>query len=71
MTTQTPPPVERAPTADRVPSGIEANGINTIVEGERKGRPSDLFMPWFASNVGVFGIDTGTQSVGCRASGPL
>ena len=42
-----------------VPRGIEANGINTIAEGERKGTPRELFLPWFASNVGVFGISYG------------
>jgi NCS1 family nucleobase:cation symporter-1 len=42
-----------------VPRGIEANGINTITEGERKGTPRELFLPWFASNVGVFGISYG------------
>jgi NCS1 family nucleobase:cation symporter-1 len=42
-----------------VPRGIEANGINTIREEERKGHPRDLFLPWFASNVGVFGISYG------------
>jgi NCS1 family nucleobase:cation symporter-1 len=44
---------------DHVPRGIEANGINTITESQRKGRPRDLFWPWFASNVGVFGISYG------------
>jgi purine-cytosine permease-like protein len=42
-----------------VPRGIEANGINTIAEGERKGSPRELFLPWFASNIGVFGISYG------------
>jgi nucleobase:cation symporter-1, NCS1 family len=42
-----------------VPRGVEANGINTIIEEQRKGRPRDLFLPWFASNVGVFGISYG------------
>ena len=45
--------------APDVPRGIEANGINTITEGERKGTPRELFLPWFASNVGVFGISYG------------
>ena len=42
-----------------VPRGIEANGINTIAEEERKGRARELFLPWFASNIGVFGISYG------------
>ncbi len=53
-----------SPTQDPVvpgnlPRGIEANGINTIAEAERTSRPHDLFWPWFASNVGVFGISYG------------
>jgi nucleobase:cation symporter-1, NCS1 family len=42
-----------------VPRGIEANGINTIAEGERRGSARELFKPWFASNIGVFGISYG------------
>ena len=56
--TQTPP-IEGAVVPDHVPRGIEANGINTIREQERKGRARDLFLPWFASNVSVFGISYG------------
>ncbi len=43
----------------QVPRGVEANGINTISVEERTSRPRDLFLPWFASNVGVFGISYG------------
>ena len=35
---------------------IEVNGINVITDAERKGTPRQLFWPWFAANVGVFGI---------------
>jgi NCS1 family nucleobase:cation symporter-1 len=52
-------PIEDPVVPDHVPRGIEANGINTIREEERKGRSRDLFLPWFASNVGVFGISYG------------
>jgi NCS1 family nucleobase:cation symporter-1 len=38
---------------------VEANGINVIADEERKGRPSDLFWPWFAANISVFGISYG------------
>jgi nucleobase:cation symporter-1, NCS1 family len=48
---------------EHLPGAIEANGINTISEDERKGKPRDLFLPWFASNVGVFGISYGAFSV--------
>lgn len=39
---------------------IETNGINTIGEEERKGQPRDLFWPWAAANVSVFGIAYGS-----------
>jgi purine-cytosine permease-like protein len=35
---------------------VEMNGINVISEDERKGQPRDLFWPWCASNISVFGI---------------
>jgi len=35
---------------------IEMNGIEIIDESERAAKPSDLFWPWFAANVSVFGI---------------
>jgi nucleobase:cation symporter-1, NCS1 family len=49
-----------APAADAAAaSRIELNGINVIADEERKGRPRDLFWPWFAANVSVFGISYG------------
>lgn len=36
--------------------GVEENGINVIPESERKGKPADLFWPWFAANVSVLGL---------------
>ncbi len=36
--------------------GIETTGIEIIDEAERTAKPSDLFWPWFAANVSVFGI---------------
>ena len=35
---------------------VETNGIEVIDEAERTAKPSDLFWPWFAANVSVFGI---------------
>ncbi len=35
---------------------IEHNGIEVISEEERTAKPSDLFWPWFAANVSVFGM---------------
>lgn len=36
--------------------GVEVTGIEIIDEAERTARPRDLFWPWFAANVSVFGI---------------
>ncbi len=46
------------------PSGVELNGINAVHESEHKGRPRDLFWPWFASNVSVLGISYGSFLLG-------
>jgi len=43
---------------------IEANGINVIAEDERKGRPRDLFWPWFAANISVLGLSYGSFVLG-------
>jgi nucleobase:cation symporter-1, NCS1 family len=41
------------------PLQIETNGINVITDAERKGRPRDLFWPWFAANISVLGLSYG------------
>jgi hypothetical protein len=46
------------------PLQIEANGINVITGGERKGRPRSLFWPWFAANVSVLGLSYGSFVLG-------
>jgi purine-cytosine permease-like protein len=43
---------------------VELNGINTIAESERKGRPRELFWPWAAANLSVFGIAYGSYLLG-------
>jgi purine-cytosine permease-like protein len=43
---------------------IELNALNTIQESERKGRPRDLFWPWFGANVSVFGLSYGSFLLG-------
>lgn len=35
---------------------VELTGIDIIAEDERTAKPSDLFWPWFAANVSVFGM---------------
>ena len=55
----TPEPVNQsasgfdAATRERL---IETNGIDIISEAERTAKPRDLFWPWFAANVSVFGM---------------
>ncbi len=44
--------------------GIELNGINVIGEDERKGRPRQLFWPWFAANISVLGLSYGAFVLG-------
>ena len=36
--------------------GVETTGIEIIDESERTAQPRDLFWPWFAANVSVFGM---------------
>ncbi|GAB3585231.1 purine-cytosine permease family protein [Calidifontibacter terrae] len=43
---------------------VETNGIDIITESERTARPRDLFWPWFAANVSVFGISYGSYVLG-------
>jgi len=43
---------------------IERNGINTIAESERRGSPRDLFWPWCAANISVFGVSYGSFVLG-------
>ncbi len=44
--------------------GIETTGIEVVEESERTAKPSDLFWPWFAANVSVFGISYGSFVLG-------
>ncbi len=39
---------------------IERTGIEIVPESERTARPRDLFWPWFAANVSVFGMAYGS-----------
>lgn len=57
----TPPGASSATTTTGQTSArqVEMNGINVIAESERKGRPSDLFWPWFAANVSVLAMSYG------------
>ena len=43
---------------------IERQGIDVIDVPQRTARPRDLFMPWFAANVSVFGMSYGSFVLG-------
>ena len=43
---------------------VEANGINMIVDAERRGRARELFWPWFGANVSVLGLSYGAFALG-------
>jgi len=62
MTQQPTRDVVSDATSPRV--AVETNGINVIAEEERKGRPAQLFWPWFGSNVSVFGLAYGSFLLG-------
>jgi nucleobase:cation symporter-1, NCS1 family len=38
---------------------VEQNGLNSIHVSEHRGRPRELFWPWFAANISVLGISYG------------
>ncbi|MCC2028052.1 cytosine permease [Microbacterium sp. YMB-B2] len=46
------------------PALIERAGIEVIPESERTAKPRDLFWPWFAANVSVFGMSYGSFVLG-------
>ena len=47
---------------------IEHNGIEIIAESQRTATPRQLFWPWFAANVSVFGMSYGTWIFGFGVS---
>lgn len=44
--------------------GVEQTGIEIVDETDRTASPRDLFWPWFAANVSVFGISYGSFVLG-------
>jgi purine-cytosine permease-like protein len=54
------PPADAA----RPSGGIEVVGLDTIAEADRKGRPRDLFWPWFAANISVLALSYGSFILG-------
>lgn len=61
MSTTTPSP---APGGADAATAVEMAGLDVIPESQRKGRPADLFMPWFAANISVLGISWGSWVLG-------
>lgn len=47
---------------------VETTGIEIIQESERTAKPLDLFWPWFAANVSVFGMSYGAFVLGFGVS---
>jgi len=43
---------------------VETNGLNVIADEDRKGRPRQLFWPWFGANVSVLGLSYGAFVLG-------
>ncbi|GAB2542344.1 purine-cytosine permease family protein [Brachybacterium huguangmaarense] len=54
--------------SDRPGALIETTGIEIIAESERTAKPRDLFWPWFAANVSVFGMSYGSYLLGAGIS---
>lgn len=47
---------------------MERQGIEIVAESERTAKPSDLFWPWFAANISVFGMSYGSYILGFGVS---
>lgn len=68
MTQNTVPTADGASRMSSPPDGapggsgslIETTGFEVVAESARTGKPSDLFWPWFAANISVFGLSYGT-----------
>ncbi|SNR94145.1 Purine-cytosine permease [Streptosporangium subroseum] len=43
---------------------IEVQGLDVIGDADRKGRPRQLFWPWFGANVSVLGLSYGSFALG-------
>ncbi len=54
--------------ATRGPGLVETTGIEIISEEQRTAKPRDLFWPWFAANVSVFGMSYGSYLIGFNIS---
>jgi purine-cytosine permease-like protein len=50
------------------PARIETHGIDVIGDADRKGRPRNLFWPWFGANVSILGLSYGSFALGFDVS---
>ena len=57
-----------SPTPVTSPGLMERQGIEIVAESERTAKPSDLFWPWFAANISVFGRGYGSYILGFGVS---
>lgn len=57
-----------SPTPSTSPGLMERQGIEIVAESERTAKPSDLFWPWFAANISVFGMGYGSYILGFGVS---
>lgn len=57
-------PAQSAGTAKPSALTIEQTGIEIVPESDRTAKPRDLFWPWFAANVSVFGMSYGSFVLG-------
>ena len=60
------PPTSIGPSAGGLT--LETRGIEVVDEAARKGRPRDLFWPWFAANISALGIAYGAFVLGFGVS---
>jgi nucleobase:cation symporter-1, NCS1 family len=60
------PPTSIGPSAAGLT--LETRGIEVVDEAARKGRPRDLFWPWFAANISALGIAYGAFVLGFGVS---
>ncbi|KGF05992.1 cytosine permease [Arcanobacterium sp. S3PF19] len=45
-------------------ANVEMTGIEIVQDAERTAKPRNLFLPWFASNISVFGMSYGAWILG-------
>ncbi|MFF5209634.1 purine-cytosine permease family protein [Streptosporangium sp. NPDC000396] len=43
---------------------VEVHGLDVIGDADRKGRPRQLFWPWFGANVSILGLSYGSFALG-------